>query len=206
MKKHMTALVLVVGLGLLVASPAAVAEPGSIFEKFKALAGEWEGPGSDGKMVKVKYEIFSNGSAVVETLTEPEPEEHTMVTVYHMDGDDVRMLGLAGLHQGDGVAERWNNGDECVHVLANANVHLARSGGLYDHHVSVGGGGANNGGKGDGKRLGRASGREAADEHTLVGVGVAHPNPVSQEGTVRPFGGRVDGQYDDAQALIPQQW
>ncbi len=90
MKKYMTALVLVVGLGLLVASPAAVAESGSVFEKFKALAGEWEGQRSDGGSVKVSYQVLSGGSAVVETLTEL-AEEVTMVTVYHMDGNDVRM-------------------------------------------------------------------------------------------------------------------
>ncbi len=90
MKKYMTALVLVVGLGLLVASPAAVAESGSVFEKFKALAGEWEGQRSDGEMVKVSYQVLSGDSAVVEILTEF-AEEVTMVTVYHMDGNDVRM-------------------------------------------------------------------------------------------------------------------
>ncbi len=90
MKKYMTALVLVVGLGLLVASPVAVAESGSVFEKFKALAGEWEGQRSDGEMVKVSYQVLSGDSAVVEILTEF-AEEVTMVTVYHMDGNDVRM-------------------------------------------------------------------------------------------------------------------
>ena len=90
MKKYMTALVLVVGLGLLVASPAAVAEPGSVFEKFKALAGEWEGQRSGGGSVKVSYQVLSGDSAVVEILTEL-AEEVTMVTVYHMDGNDVRM-------------------------------------------------------------------------------------------------------------------
>ena len=59
MKKYMTALVLVVGLGLLVSSPAAVAEPGSVFEKFKALAGEWEGQRSGGGWVKVSYQVHS---------------------------------------------------------------------------------------------------------------------------------------------------
>ncbi len=89
MKKYMTALVLVVGLSGLVASPAAMAEPGSVFEKFKALAGEWEGQQSGGGWVKVSYQVHSGGSAVVETITPP--DEPTMVTVYHMDGDDVRM-------------------------------------------------------------------------------------------------------------------
>ncbi len=90
MKKYMTALVSVVGLGLLVASPAAMAEPGSVFEKFKALAGEWEGQRSGGGSVKVSYQVLSGDSTVVEILTEL-AEEVTMVTVYHMDGNDVRM-------------------------------------------------------------------------------------------------------------------
>ena len=51
MKKYMT--VLVVGLGVLAASPAVVAESGSVFEKFKVLAGEWEGQRSGGGSVKV---------------------------------------------------------------------------------------------------------------------------------------------------------
>ncbi len=89
MKRSMTVLVLLVGLASLVASPAAVAEPGSVFEKFKALAGEWEGQRSGGGSVKVSYQVHSGGSAVVETITPP--DEPTMVTVYHMDGDDVRM-------------------------------------------------------------------------------------------------------------------
>lgn len=90
MKKYMTALVLVVGLGVLVASPAVVAEPGSVFEKFKALAGEWEGQRSGGGSVKVSYQVLSGDSAVVEILTEL-AEEVTMVTVYHMDGNDLRI-------------------------------------------------------------------------------------------------------------------
>jgi hypothetical protein len=90
MKKYMTALVLLAGLGVLVASPAAVAEPESVFEKFRALAGEWEGQRTGGGSVKVSYQVLSGGSAVVEILTEL-AEEVTMVTVYHMDGNDLRM-------------------------------------------------------------------------------------------------------------------
>ena len=89
MKGSMTVLVLLVGLASLVASPAAVVEPGSVFEKFKALAGEWEGQRSGGGWVKVSYQVHSGDSAVVETITSP--DEPSMVTVYHMDGNDVRM-------------------------------------------------------------------------------------------------------------------
>ena len=90
MKKYMTTLVLLAGLGVLVASPAAMAESGSGFEKFKALAGEWEGQRSGGGSVKVSYQVLSGDSAVVEILTEL-AEEVTMVTVYHMDGNDLRI-------------------------------------------------------------------------------------------------------------------
>lgn len=89
MKTYGGVLVLMVGLCLLVASPAVMAEPGSALDKFKALAGEWEGQTTEGEQVKVSYQVFSNGSAVVETLS-PQAEP-AMVTVYHMDGSDLRL-------------------------------------------------------------------------------------------------------------------
>lgn len=59
------------------------------FEKIKSLSGDWEGVRPDGKKVEVSYEVMSGGSAVVETLKPT--DEPTMVTVYHMDGDQLRM-------------------------------------------------------------------------------------------------------------------
>lgn len=56
--------------------------------RLRALAGEWKGSGPQGE-VRATYEVFSNGSAVVETLR-PHGDV-TMVTVYHLDGKDLRM-------------------------------------------------------------------------------------------------------------------
>ena len=59
------------------------------FERFKLLAGEWEGKeqGKEGFDVRVKYKVTAGGSAVVETLLPG--TDHEMVTVIHRDGDDL---------------------------------------------------------------------------------------------------------------------
>lgn len=59
------------------------------FTRIKALAGEWQGKNTEGKNVKVSYEVFSNGSVVVEKLM-PENEPN-MLTMYHLDGDKLMM-------------------------------------------------------------------------------------------------------------------
>ena len=59
------------------------------FDKLKKLEGLWTGVKSDGKRVEVTYEVVSNGSALLETLSSA--EEPSMISVYHMDGDDLMM-------------------------------------------------------------------------------------------------------------------
>lgn len=59
------------------------------FEKLKALVGEWQGAGADGKMRTVTYQLLSGGTAVMETLTPP--DEPSMVSVYYVDGDRLLM-------------------------------------------------------------------------------------------------------------------
>ncbi len=61
------------------------------FEKLKSLAGEWQAKTDDGQSVQVTYKLVSNGSALVETLEMGKKGEGTMVTVYHMDGDNLMM-------------------------------------------------------------------------------------------------------------------
>jgi hypothetical protein len=59
-------------------------------DKLKALAGEWiDADGVFGKKgaVAVTYRVTSGGKAVVETFPVNTPFE--MVTVYHLDGDDL---------------------------------------------------------------------------------------------------------------------
>jgi hypothetical protein len=68
------------------------------FARLEALAGEWnceaqeedhgKGHASD-KPLKVVYRVTANGSAVMETLFPG--TDHEMVSMYHLDGDDLRM-------------------------------------------------------------------------------------------------------------------
>lgn len=58
------------------------------FERIKALAGNWTGPGGEGAelaTVEVRYRVTAAGSVVEETIMPG--TEHEMVTMYHMDGD-----------------------------------------------------------------------------------------------------------------------
>lgn len=60
------------------------------FEKLKSLAGAWDGTHGEGDQkspVSVTYKVTAAGSVVVETLFVDTP--HEMVTLYHMDGDDL---------------------------------------------------------------------------------------------------------------------
>lgn len=73
-----------------IATPASAqgkAAPG--FEKLKSLVGEWQGKTSDGKPFQVSYQLISNGSALMETLSPA--NEPSMVTIYHPDGDNLMM-------------------------------------------------------------------------------------------------------------------
>jgi len=67
------------------------------FDKLKGLAGEWKcdagmdehkGHDSD-KPLKVVYRVTANGSALMETLFPG--TDHEMVTMYTLDGDDLRL-------------------------------------------------------------------------------------------------------------------
>lgn len=89
MKRYIAVISLLMVVAFGAASPAVTAEPGSAFDKLKALAGEWEGQRTDGQPVKVTYQVLSGGHTVVETLDSG--EEPTMLTVYHMDNKDIRM-------------------------------------------------------------------------------------------------------------------
>jgi hypothetical protein len=66
-----------------------------MFERLKTLAGEWDGTfeWSGGRTgsgnLRVTYSLTGGGSAVVETLVMGGLP--TMTTVYHLDGNDLRM-------------------------------------------------------------------------------------------------------------------
>ena len=71
---------------------AAAAKPGvpSKLDALKKLAGDWVQVGDDGKptdKVVTTYRLTAGGSAVEETLFGG--TDHEMITLYHMDGDDL---------------------------------------------------------------------------------------------------------------------
>lgn len=59
------------------------------FERLKTLVGEWQGKTSEGHSANISYQLISNGSALMETVTTP--GEPNMVTIYHPDGDKLMM-------------------------------------------------------------------------------------------------------------------
>ena len=79
-------------------NPAATPAPtpaAAAFEKMRALAGEWtgtydwSGTRTGGGAIVVRYAVIARNSAVIETLIQG--GEPTMMSVYHLDGSDLRM-------------------------------------------------------------------------------------------------------------------
>jgi hypothetical protein len=87
------------------------------FEKFKALAGDWEvtkgldkseGPGGS-----ITYKVTAAGSVVLETLFAGTP--HEMVTFYYLDGDDLALTHCCMLKNRPQMrAERPATGERIV--------------------------------------------------------------------------------------------
>jgi hypothetical protein len=59
------------------------------FEKLKSLAGTWDTTGPEGEPATITYQVVSNGSAVMETISHS--EEPQMVTMYTLDGDHIML-------------------------------------------------------------------------------------------------------------------
>jgi len=60
-------------------------------EAMKRLAGTWEGTNEKGQAVRLTYEVVATGSAVQETIEIQEKSRVDMVTLYHLDGDDLML-------------------------------------------------------------------------------------------------------------------
>jgi hypothetical protein len=80
---------------LLADDPVDAKKPGELcdakaaFEKLKSLAGDWTATIEEMPPAKFTYKVTANGSTVMETLFAG--TEHEMVTMYHLDGDDLRL-------------------------------------------------------------------------------------------------------------------
>ena len=59
------------------------------FQKMKSLAGEWKVEGGDHGPGTIVYKVTSNGSVVMQTFFPG--SEHEMVSMYHLDGDELKM-------------------------------------------------------------------------------------------------------------------
>jgi len=94
MNKLGMALAIVVLVGTPLSRAGAGPDPGGL-EKLKTLVGEWEGKNREGESSHASYEIASDGSAVVEKLGSG--TMHSMVTVYHKDGDRLMLTHYCGV-------------------------------------------------------------------------------------------------------------
>lgn len=58
----------------------------AMFERFKGLAGTWDGKSTKDWEETLRYEVIAGGSTVLETSVNAHPDQ-TMATAFHMDGD-----------------------------------------------------------------------------------------------------------------------
>jgi len=90
--RHRSAVVLLLALAAL--SPAVRAsdtEAGAAavtFDRFRSLAGTWEGTNSRGEEVRFTYEVQADGTAVLERF---HAGPHDMLTVYYLDGEELML-------------------------------------------------------------------------------------------------------------------
>lgn len=62
------------------------------FETFKGLAGVWKGENGKGDPVSITYEVLAADTTVLERFVHGGEEgPTTMLTVYHLDGDDLML-------------------------------------------------------------------------------------------------------------------
>lgn len=68
------------------ATPARLA-----YERFKSLAGEWEGQSTKGWTERLSIRPIAGGSCVMETSTFAHGDGDAMVTMYHLDGEQLML-------------------------------------------------------------------------------------------------------------------
>lgn len=93
-RRYGTLVLLLAAISLSTVGPVEAAEPRSAFERLQALAGRWAGTAGNGQAAQATYQVMARGSAVVETLASEGDDR--MITVYHMDGDDLRLTHYCG--------------------------------------------------------------------------------------------------------------
>ncbi len=74
----------------LVVAPVSLTKGKADFDRMKDLVGAWEGKTSEGKTIRISYQLVSGGTTVMETI---DMDEHKggMMTAYHLDGEKLMM-------------------------------------------------------------------------------------------------------------------
>lgn len=96
------ALIFLLGSASLLSAADTTSKAGgnAAFEKMKALAGSWEGSTAAGAgpeaTQKASFQLFADGSALMSRLSGGMP--HDMVTMFHMDGDNVMATHYCAMH------------------------------------------------------------------------------------------------------------
>src|SRR5512145_1641882 len=127
-------LLLFIAIMALFALPALAqskAAPG--IEKLKSLAGTWEGTGPDGKPFETTYQLISGGSGVMETIMPG--SEHSMVTIYHCDGEQLMLTHYCMLNNQPRMRAQVPAGE--VKKLSFSFVDAANMAKPTDKHMSA---------------------------------------------------------------------
>lgn len=90
------------------------------FDRLKSLTGNWIGDNRKGKTIKLSYSVISQGSVVMERLSNP--EGGNMVTMYHQDGSRLMVTHYCSVgNQPRMVAVSQPNGDELAFSFLDAS-------------------------------------------------------------------------------------
>ena len=124
----------------IITSPAPLASAQSNaaagFEKLKSLVGEWQSKSTEGPTVTVSYQLISGGTALMETLKPA--NEPGMVSVYHLDGDNLRMTHFCTAGNQPRMRAEAPSGDikQLRFVFVDAT-NLAKSSDDHIHGVTI---------------------------------------------------------------------
>jgi hypothetical protein len=110
------------------------------FEKLTKLAGDWVAVGEDGKptdKVISSIKVTSGGSAVHETLFPGKGEE--MVTIYHIDGNDLVLTHYCMLHNQPHLKlDSASTGNKLMFKFVNgANIDPAKDMHMHDGTLTI---------------------------------------------------------------------
>ena len=90
-----TSLFVVAALTVPAHSALAESQRSTGLDPLKFLVGDWQGKGSDGKLVRASYQLTSGDTSLLETITPA--QEPSMTTLYHVDGRHLMLTHYCSL-------------------------------------------------------------------------------------------------------------